>query len=68
MKKQSDLQKRLEIKFHLYIFIFLSDDEDAYESEDLKGMLEELVIKEEEEQTNTVGSLDNIQWNEFTSE
>ncbi|KAL2714360.1 piggyBac transposable element-derived protein 4-like isoform X1 [Vespula squamosa] len=43
-----------------------SDKEDAYESKNLEEMLDELAI-EEVELINTVGSLDNIQWNEFTN-
>lgn len=37
-----------------------SSNEDAYESEDLAGILEELVVEEDEELTSTNGSLDNI--------
>jgi hypothetical protein len=43
------------------------DNEDAYEIGYLEEMLEESAIEEEDELTNTVDSLNNIQWNRFSS-
>lgn len=42
-----------------------SENENLYESEDFEELLENLAIKEENEQIDTVGSSDNIQWKEF---
>lgn len=45
-----------------------SDTEESYASEDLDDMLEELAINEEEELNSTTDdSLDNIQWYEFAN-
>ncbi|XP_029054531.2 piggyBac transposable element-derived protein 4-like [Osmia bicornis bicornis] len=43
-----------------------SENEDLYESEDFEELLANLGIEEENEQIDTVGSSDNIQWKEFT--
>ena len=44
-----------------------SDIEEAFAGEDIKDMLEELAIDEEEKFNSIDNSLNNIQWNEFAN-
>ncbi|XP_015185948.1 PREDICTED: piggyBac transposable element-derived protein 4-like [Polistes dominula] len=43
-----------------------SENENSYESEDFEELLENLSTEEENEQNDTVGLFDNIQWMQFT--
>ena len=62
MKKQSVLENKLEIEF-----LQVQAQITRMNMIELEEILQELALEEEEELTNTIGSLDNIQWNEFTN-
>jgi hypothetical protein len=44
-----------------------SDNEDTYYNGQLEEILKRLALEEEDGLINTVGSLNNIQWNKFSS-